>query len=229
MWRLIITLLAGAGVTALLYFLMYLSGRAELHLHQNPEINRILIYQTTGLLLALAVVWCTLKLNPASVKYLRAGNINVKAEKLSLVGIGGEKSWKNEFLSLLGVISAATIAFMYFTKGQNAGGFHAEMLVWIVLFSLSNSLSEELIYRFGVIGALGNLFTPSTVWLVSAFLFGAAHWGGNPGGPLGMCMAGILGYVSSKATTETNGLGIAWALHFVQDVIIYTFLLGFKN
>lgn len=44
-------------------------------------------------------------------------------------------------------------------------------------------------------------------------------------------MAGVLGYVLCKATLETTGLGIAWVIHFVQDVIIFTalFMMNVKS
>jgi hypothetical protein len=38
-------------------------------------------------------------------------------------------------------------------------------------------------------------------------------------------MAGILGYLLSQIVYETRGLGLAWFIHFVQDVIIYTALM----
>jgi membrane protease YdiL (CAAX protease family) len=47
---------------------------------------------------------------------------------------------------------------------------------------------------------------------------------GYPNGVIGVLMAATLGYILSKATYETQGLGIAWSIHFVQDAIIFTAL-----
>lgn len=218
-------LAAGTGIAAtlLLYLATYFIPQTGIQLHTNPFINKTIQYQTFALVLAFVVMFVTIKAVPQSMQLLKTGQLNVAAERMSLLGISGKKSWKSEFFSLLIIISAATFGFMFFTRAQ-AGVFKPEMIFWIVLFSLTNSFGEEIIYRFGINGMLTGYTPASAVFLISGLVFGAAHWGGNPGGPVGMIMAGVLGYVSSKATSETGGLGIAWALHFVQDVIIYTFL-----
>lgn len=215
----------GIAATLLLYLATHYIPQTGIQLHTNPFINKTIQYQTFALVLAFAVMFITLKAAPQSVQLLKTGQLNGMAEKMTLLGISGKKSWKSEFFSLLFIISAATFGFMYFTRVPHAGVFKPELIFWIVLFSLTNSFGEEIIYRFGINGMLTGYAPASTVFLVSGLVFGAAHWGGNPGGPVGMIMAGVLGYVSSKATSETGGLGIAWALHFVQDVIIYTFLI----
>lgn len=218
-------LAAGTGIAAtlLLYLATYVIPQTGIQLHTNPLINKTIQYQAFALALAFVVLFVTLKTTPQSAQLLKAGRLTAVAGKMTLLGISGKKSWKHEFFSLLIIISAATFGFMFFTRAQ-AGVFKPELIFWIVLFSLTNSFGEEIIYRFGINGMLTGYTPASTVFLISGLVFGAAHWGGNPGGPLGMTMAGVLGYVSSKATSETGGLGIAWALHFVQDVIIYTFL-----
>ncbi|MCA6361521.1 MAG: CPBP family intramembrane metalloprotease [Bacteroidetes bacterium] len=223
MTKLILATCIGIAATLLLYLASHVIPQTGIQLHANPFINKIIQYQAFALVLAFVVMFVTLKAAPQSVQLLRIGQTGVAAGKMTLLGISGKKSWTQEFFSLLFVISAATFGFMFFTRAQ-AGTFKPEMIFWIVLFSLTNSFGEEIIYRFGINGMLTGYTPASTVFLISGLVFGAAHWGGNPGGPVGVLMAGLLGYVASKATAETSGLGIAWALHFVQDVIIYTFL-----
>ena len=63
------------------------------------------------------------------------------------------------------------------------------------------------------------------IQIISAVLFGLPHYFGNPSGFIGVVMAGVLGYVLCKATIETKGITIAWIIHFVQDVIIFTALM----
>jgi hypothetical protein len=41
-----------------------------------------------------------------------------------------------------------------------------------------------------------------------------------PSGIIGAVMAGVLGYVMAKSVYETKGIFWAWAIHFLQDVII---------
>ncbi|MDZ7899137.1 MAG: CPBP family intramembrane glutamic endopeptidase [Arcicella sp.] len=69
------------------------------------------------------------------------------------------------------------------------------------------------------------MFQKLWVLLISAILFGLPHYQGYPNGAAGVIMAGVMGYVLSKATYETSGIGIAWAIHFVTDLIIFTALL----
>ncbi|TAE80973.1 MAG: CPBP family intramembrane metalloprotease, partial [Bacteroidetes bacterium] len=69
-----------------------------------------------------------------------------------------------------------------------------------------------------------DITSKTTVLLLSAILFGLPHYAGFPNGPIGVVMAGVLGYILSKATYETQGIGIAWVIHFLQDVIIFTAL-----
>ncbi|HHX23791.1 MAG TPA: CPBP family intramembrane metalloprotease [Thermoanaerobacterales bacterium] len=64
-----------------------------------------------------------------------------------------------------------------------------------------------------------------TILIISAILFGLPHYFGFPNGFMGVLMSGVLGYILCKATIETKGLSIAWAIHFVQDIIIFTALL----
>jgi hypothetical protein len=94
----------------------------------------------------------------------------------------------------------------------------------ILLFSFTNSLTEELIFRFGVVGGLFNHYPKVTIMIISAVLFGLPHFLGWPSGFVGVLMAGVLGYILCKGTIETKGLAIAWTIHFVQDIIIFTAL-----
>jgi membrane protease YdiL (CAAX protease family) len=77
------------------------------------------------------------------------------------------------------------------------------------LFALTNSFSEEIIYRFGIVGGLLN-FTPKiTILFISGILFGLPHYGGNTSGFIGVIMAGLMVYILAKSTIETKGLEIA--------------------
>jgi len=41
-----------------------------------------------------------------------------------------------------------------------------------------------------------------------------------PNGVIGAFLAGVLGYVLAKSVDETQGIFWAWAIHFLQDVVI---------
>jgi len=61
--------------------------------------------------------------------------------------------------------------------------------------------------------------------LVSAVIFGLAHYGGMPHGMVGMSMAGVLGWLLMKSVLETHGIFWAWLIHFLQDVVIFSGLI----
>jgi membrane protease YdiL (CAAX protease family) len=102
--------------------------------------------------------------------------------------------------------------------------FDWNLLPCICFCALLNALSEELIFRFVIHGNLQDVVPKKNVLMLSAVLFGLPHYWGYPSGLVGVAMAGFLGYVLSKITYETQGLGLAWGIHFVQDVIIFTAL-----
>ncbi|MFM9052781.1 MAG: type II CAAX prenyl endopeptidase Rce1 family protein, partial [Bacteroidota bacterium] len=49
-------------------------------------------------------------------------------------------------------------------------------IFWIILFSLTNSFAEEMIFRIGVVSPLKGLLQPMTIFIISAILFGILSW-----------------------------------------------------
>jgi membrane protease YdiL (CAAX protease family) len=93
-------------------------------------------------------------------------------------------------------------------------------ILWIILFSLTNSFGEEMIFRLGIVSPLKGLIAPMTIFFISAVLFGIPHFAGMPNGIIGASLAGILGFVLAKSMYETNGFFWAWLIHFLQDLVI---------
>lgn len=198
--------------------------------------NRFVIFQINYqlLLLGFAIVSMisSYLLNPEGFKsVLSVGNISAMGEELKIFGIKKGDSWLKTGISLSIVISTVTGIFMYFQlKGQAIDYSTLKTgVLWIIFFSLTNSFSEEMIYRVGINGPLYGLLTPNIVFLISAIIFGAAHYQGMPNGIIGVILAGLLGYVLSKSVQETNGIFWAWLIHFLQDVIIIGSLYLMKN
>ncbi len=195
-------------------------------LHPNEYYNGILKYQLFAVLIAAVVILITLKWTPQSRELLRFGNINTLALKEMWLGINGRTSWKTNALQLAVFISLATGVFMFMAVKQTSSlaNFNVSFIPIILLISLTNSFAEEAIYRFAI---NGNLMPHTLKWIIlvtSAVMFGLPHYMGYPNGVVGVLMASTLGYILSKATYETQGMGIAWSIHFVQDIIIFTAL-----
>lgn len=199
--------------------------------HPNEYFNNILKYQLFAVIIAAVVILITLKWTPQSREFLRFGNIKTLASKEIWLGINGKSSWKTNALQLAVFISLATSVFMYLAVKQTNSLFifNVRFIPIILLISLTNSFAEEAIYRFAI---NGNLMPYTLKWIIlviSAIMFGLPHYMGYPNGVVGVLMAAILGYILSKATYETQGIGIAWSIHFVQDVIIFTALSMINN
>jgi len=213
--------------TVLLINSLTFTNHVPLQIHPNSFVNNLAKYQIFALAVAILVTISILILTPESKRFLSIGQLNLIAEKEKWLGINGKSSWRVNGLQLLFFVSIATGIFMFLAvKYTNSiDNFHWSFVPLVLLFSLTNSLAEELIFRFGIVGGLSHHYPKLTILIVSALLFGLPHYFGFPNGFIGVLMSGVLGYILCKATIETNGLSIAWSIHFIQDVIIFTALM----
>jgi len=199
------------------------TNRTGIEVSKNSYINFQINYQLLLLGIAFISMISSYILNPESFKsILSIGNLSAIGEELKIFGIKKGDSWLKTGVSLSIFISLATGIFMYFQlKGQTIDySLLKTSFLWIVLFSLTNSFAEEMIFRVGINAPLTNLLSPNKIFLISAVIFGVAHFQGMPSGILGIILAGLLGYILSKSIQETNGIFWAWFIHFLQDVII---------
>ncbi len=225
--RMIYTLLIVSTSAILLLNAGFFTEKISLQVHSNSFVDYMLKYQVFALIIALLTMMVVLALNPDSKEFLSIGQLNKIASKEKWLGINGKSSWALNGLHLLLFISTATAIFMFLAvKHTNSiNNFHWGILPFVFLFSLTNAFSEELIFRFGIIGGLFNHFPDLAIIIISALAFGIPHFFGNPGGIIGVFMSAILGYVLCKATIETKGLSIAFIIHFIQDIIIFIALM----
>ena len=154
--------------------------------------------------------------------YFSFGQISSVGQELKLFGIKEGDTWRKTGLSLCVVISLVTATFLYFQLRQTNPNWTSLQngIFWIILFSLTNSFGEEMIFRLGIVSPLSGQLAPTTIFLISAVLFGIPHFAGMPNGIIGVTMAGILGFVLAKSMYETHGFFWAWTIHFLQDVLI---------
>jgi membrane protease YdiL (CAAX protease family) len=202
-------------------------NQIALQIHPNSFVNGLAKYQVFALTVGILATIAILILNPESKQFLSIGQLGTIAEKEKWLGINGKSSWSVNGLQLLFFVSIATGIFMFLAvKYTNSlDNFQLSFIPLVLLFSLINSLTEELIFRFGIVGGLFNHYPKWILLIISAILFGLPHYFGFPNGFIGVLMSGVLGYILCKATIETKGLSIAWTIHFVQDIIIFTALM----
>lgn len=201
----------------------YLKSNSIFTVSDSKYINFQANFQFLILLISVMSIVTSYLLNKQNfATYFSIGIIAAPSQELKLFGIKAGHSWMKTGLSLSITISLATATFMYFQlKNANVdfqllqGG-----IFWILLFSLTNSFVEEMIFRLGIVSPLTGIFSPMTIFIISAVLFGIPHLAGMPSGIIGATMAGVLGLVLAKSMYETKGLFWAWTIHFLQDVII---------
>ena len=124
-------------------------------------------------------------------------------------------------------ITIGTAIFMYFQL-KKAGVDYRYFwfsLFWAIPFSMANAFSEEAIFRLGIVSPLFGLLSVPVILLISGAFFGIPHYFGTPSGIIGVLMAGFLGWLLAMALVETQGIFLAWAIHFVQDVVIITSII----
>lgn len=220
------TILTVGIATVLLIGSGSFTSSINLEIHSNAFINQLIKHQCLAIVLAITATIITIKIN-SSNPFLGFGEWHTIAKKEKWLGINGNTSWRRNGIQLLLFISLATALFMFMAvyHTNNIKNIPWRFVPFILLFSFTNSLSEELIFRFGVVTGLYNSYPNQLILVISAVLFGLPHYFGNPSGIIGVLMSGTLGYILCKATIETKGIGIALAIHFVQDVIIFTSLM----
>jgi membrane protease YdiL (CAAX protease family) len=198
----------------------------------NNYLNKQFNYQILLLIITAFSLSTTFLLNKENFKtFFSFGRISSIGQELKMFGIKQGDSWLKTGLSLCVVISIVTATFMYFQLKQVKTDWSVLQngIFWIILFSLTNSFGEEMIYRLGIVSPLKSALKPTTIFLISAILFGLPHFAGMPNGIIGASMAGILGFVLAKSMFETNGFFWAWTIHFLQDVIIIGTLFLINN
>lgn len=185
------------------------------------------VLQATGLLLAAATLALAYRLSAGRVRaWWGIGKPAAPASAVRWLGIRAGTSWRRVGLVMLLWISALLGAFLYLgLAAQLSHGLSPALLAWALVFAVTNSLTEEVVFRLSVVGVLHGVVSEGIVLAVGATIFGAVHVVGVPGGPIGVLMAGFLGWFLTRSIVETSGLFWALLIHVVLDLIIFGFLL----
>jgi uncharacterized protein len=219
--------LAGLGI----FQIRRLVDKIRFSLNRDPRIDQTLKFQGVQLLLAGLVLLLAWRLNPGSfLTFFRIGNLSAPSSDIAWLGIPAGMPWWQIAVTMGVWITLATTVFMFFQlKKANALGSTLRrlpaILGWVILFSALNAFSEEVIFRLGVVSPLYGQVAEPVLLLLSAGMFGVPHYFGMPKGILGVIMAGFLGWLLAMSLVETQGLFLAWAVHFVQDVVIIASIL----
>lgn len=152
----------------------------------------------------------------------RIGNLSAPTSAVNWLGIKNGEKWTGLGINMLIVISLVTATFLFFQFKKMPISWNLLLVNfhWIILFSILNAFSEEMIFRFGLVTSLQSIVPVSGIIIISAIAFGVVHYGGTPGGFIGIGLAGLMGFILCKSLIETQGIFWAVLIHFVQDVLI---------
>ncbi len=192
------------------------------------EINFQIGYQSALLLLAGLVLLILRIAYPQTLSALWGiGDPRAPAAPVAWMGIGEGETWATLGPGLSAAITGVTTIFIW--HAFRGSGIRlatlARYLPLVLLFAAANAFSEEVIFRLGVLVPLQGSMAPLAIILLSAVLFGIPHYRGMPNGVAGVALAAIMGGLLAKSVLETGGLFWAFAIHFLQDVVIISALV----
>lgn len=196
----------------------------------NTVYNLEISYQMTVLLVAAIVIGIVYGLTgKAGLAYLNLKKRDGTIRPEPWIGIKPKatETWRNLGANFAVVITLVTAVVIYF-QVVHGGSMSLELypgVLLILAFALMNAFSEEIIFRFSFVAVVSRYgFSPYVAQGLGAAVFGTVHYFGNPGGVPGMLMAAFIGWFLAKSMLETRGFFWALAIHFLQDVIIFSAL-----
>jgi len=195
---------------------------------KNPSFN---IYMPAEQLLHLIVtfiviIYLYILKRRRELFFLARGDTSAQAEPVNWLGIKENENWSAVGSRFALYLSLGTVAFLVI-----AGRPPADMAIkalpflpTVLLTAALNAFNEEMTYKASFLAVLEDVVGKRQALLLTAAFFGILHFYGVPYGIIGVILAAFLGWVLGKSILETRGIFWAWFLHFLQDVLIFSFL-----
>jgi membrane protease YdiL (CAAX protease family) len=145
-------------------------------------------------------------------------------------GIQTEWSWRRAtfILGVFFVSAFPTIRILggvSYEFGAYDSGELRVIVPAILVAAAMNSFAERTLFAALPLRELTDAVSKSKTLLILAAFFGLSHYTGTPGGPLGVLLTGILGWVLAKVIIETRSIVAAWIVHFCLDILIFAAVL----
>jgi membrane protease YdiL (CAAX protease family) len=158
--------------------------------------------------------------------FLRVGKLNAPVKPERILWFRSPLRWWHLGPLIVLIFATAMIAFLFSNLRPNFWQLtqHWQLFPWAVATAALNAANEEFQFRCAPLAHLRSVMPLREAVWVTAVLFGLAHYFGQPSGWLGVLMATIAGFIWAKSMAETKGVAWAFAIHFVQDMVIFYFL-----
>lgn len=189
--------------------------------------NRMQAEQTGKLVVSLAMITVLLLLRyKRGDFFLVKGDLRAPIEPVRLLGFPKPTSWVSFGLQW-SIYIAAALAITQYLILQPSSEMLLELipiLPSILFYAGLNAFNEEMTYRAPMLATLEPVGGSRHALWMAAYFFGIAHYFGIPGGILGGILSIFMGWILSKAMVETRGFFWAWWIHFLSDIVIFSFL-----
>jgi hypothetical protein len=158
--------------------------------------------------------------------FLAAGDLRAPIEPVPLLGFPKRDPWPVFGLqwSLYIALGLGVVLYLGMRPAGNTLLQVLPILPSILFYAALNAFNEEITYRSPMLATLEPVGgSKQALWMAACF-FGIAHYFGTPGGILGALASLFMGWILGKAMVETRGMFWSWWIHFLSDVVIFTFL-----
>ena len=184
-------------------------------------------YQPLSLIVALVALLAGWLLVPSGPKVLAVGDMSAPTSGLGWLGVGEGDSWASVGLTFLVIMTIVTAIVVWFQVGRGCtAAAILKALPVAVALSIVNAFVEEAIFRVVLAHGLANFWSATAIAITSAIVFGLPHWFGTPARVAGVLLAGFMGWFLMLSVLQTGGIGWAWSIHVVQDVVIIALLIA---
>ena len=195
---------------------------------KNPSFNIFMpAEQSLRLMVTLGIIAVLFLLKKSRAAFfLVKGDTSAPAEPVRWLGVQQGDRWNKIGRNFAVILSLGTLAFLVIAGRPPLDiALRAVPFIPAILISAAlNAFNEEITYKASFLSTLEEVVGKQQALLLMAAYFGIGHFYGVPYGVIGVLMAGFLGWFLGKSMLETRGLWWAWLIHFVQDVLIFSFL-----
>ena len=158
--------------------------------------------------------------------FLVKGDLNATVAPVRWLGIDKPMGWRRLGLISALCISGGTMVFLVIGGRPSLGSVAKALpfLPMVLVLAAMNAFAEEVSFRGALLAPLCNGVSQFQAVLLTGAFFGIGHYYGVPYGIIGVIMASLLGWYLGKCMVETKGFVWPWLIHFLQDVLVFSFM-----
>jgi membrane protease YdiL (CAAX protease family) len=202
---------------------LLMSSTAQLLIRGTIPLLPISLYETANITVSMQLIVLPFSFLALGILYMYRKE-GFKAFFHFGLSSSKNRDWNSygPFVALLFTFGTTVLmAFSVMSQHGRVNETFFRLLPFVILVSATNAWSEEIFSRFVIVAGLHEKLNPNTICSISAVIFGAPHFFGTPSGLFGVITSGLLGWILAKSVIETEGMGWALLIHFLQDGSIF--------